>query len=194
VRRPAGRCTFSSAAPGVNACAPSVLRAALALQGIGLRPIPAALGLAPLWGRRTSCAGSATPLNSPKRTQHIGRSGCGQACPAGAVRAHPARTRSLRWRYAPPARRPWRLAWPLRALLPSRAATAPESSASPAGRASACAFPLDGAPAPAPAGPHGRESASRPLRSPNFQGERLCRAPSEPDSSVAMAGLSWDTA
>jgi hypothetical protein len=42
-----------------------------------------------------------------------------------------------------------RLAWPLRSLLPSRAAAAPESSAAPAGRASAFASSLDGAPAPA---------------------------------------------
>ena len=91
---PCRRCRHGHWASIPHAFAPAALRAALALQGIGARPIPAARSLAPLEHRRTGIAGSARP--APRRvgqgvadTPWFAAAGCANAC------------RPQRWRYLP---------------------------------------------------------------------------------------------
>ena len=82
---PCRLCRHGHSASIPHAFAPAALRAGACLQGIGARPIPAALHLAPLQKSRTGSAGSAKQVPSRNGrgagvTPWFAAAGCADAC------------------------------------------------------------------------------------------------------------------
>ena len=90
---PCRLCRHGHSASIPHAFAPAALRAGACLQGIGARPIPAALHLAPLQKSRTGSAGSAKQVPSRigralANTLTLAAAGCANVC------------RPRRWRFS----------------------------------------------------------------------------------------------